>query len=111
MELCRRPASFQGVTGAFEIGERYERPAGEPESWFHDALQQVMSERDGSIPIRVEAADGRHRVDGYLEPPPEGIPPGPHGKVCINSHGESLVIGSEKVGAFILLPDPPADRG
>lgn len=88
---------------SFDIGTRYERPSTEPVSWFHDVLKQVREERDGDIPIRVEATTG-HRVDGLLTEGDPAIPPGPHGKVSLNSHGEDLVIGSEKIAAFTLLP-------
>jgi hypothetical protein len=38
------------------------------------------------------------------------ISPGPHGKVSLNSHGEDLVIGSEMIAAFTLLPGATAKR-
>jgi hypothetical protein len=93
----------------FAIGTRYERPASEPGSWFHDVLKQVRDERVGDIPIRVEATTG-HRVDGLLEEGDAAISPGPHGKVSLNSHGEDLVIASEMIGAFTLLPGKSVDR-
>ncbi len=96
------------VTGTFAIGTRYERPATEPVSWFHDVLDQLREERDGEIPIRIEATTG-HQVDGLLTEGDPAIPPGPHGKVSLNSHGEDLVIGSEKIAAFTLLPGKSAD--
>jgi hypothetical protein len=49
-------------------------------------------------------------VDGFLVEGDSAIPPGPHGKVSLNSHGEDLVIGSEMIGAFILLPGKSVDR-
>ena len=55
------------------------------------------------MPVRVEATTG-HRVDGLLKEADPAISPGPHGKVCLNSHGEDLVIGSEMIAAFTLLP-------
>lgn len=91
------------MTTPFEIGTRYERPPEEPPSWFHDVLEQVRSGREGDIPIRVEATTG-HRVDALLVEADPIIPPGPHGKVSLDSHGEALVIGSEMVAAFTLLP-------
>ncbi len=97
------------MTTAFAIGTRYERPPEEPPSWFHDVLEQVRSERDGDIPVRVEATTG-HRVDGLLIEKDEAISPGPHGKVSLNSHGEDLVIGSEMIAAFTLLPGKTAVR-
>lgn len=95
---------------AFAIGTRYERPPSEPASWFHDVLEQVRDERVGDIPVRVEATTG-HRVDGLLVEGDEAISPGPHGKVSLNSHGEDLVIGSEMIAAFTLLPGRSVDRG
>jgi|SRR5882672_6908904 len=93
----------------FAIGTRYERPPTEPMSWFHDVLEQLRSERTGEIPIRIEATTG-HRVDGLLVAGDPAISPGPHGKVSLNSHGEDLVIGSEMIAAFTLLPGKSADR-
>jgi hypothetical protein len=93
----------------FEIGTRYERPPAEAPSWFHDVLEQVRSERDGDIPIRVEASTG-HRVDALLTEADPAISAGPHGKVSLNSHGEDLVIGSEMIAAFTLLPGETAKR-
>jgi len=97
------------MTGSFEIGTRYERPPGEGPSWFHDVLEQVRGERDGDVPIRVEATTG-HRVDGLLVERDPLIAPGAHGKVALNSHGEDLVIGSEMIAAFTLLPGRTAKR-
>jgi hypothetical protein len=97
------------MTTTFAIGTRYERPPMEPASWFHDVLEQVRGERDGDVPIRVEATTG-HRVDGLLIERDEAISPGPHGKVSLNSHGEDLVIGSEMIAAFTLLPGKTAKR-
>jgi hypothetical protein len=94
---------------AFEIGTRYERPPAEGPSWFHDVLAQVRAERDGDIPIRVEATTG-HRVDALLVEGDAAIPAGPHGKVSLNSHGEDLVIASEMIAAFTLLPGKTAKR-
>jgi hypothetical protein len=91
------------LTTTFVIGTRYERPASEPASWFHDVLGQLREERVGDIPIRIEATTG-HRVDGLLAEGDEAISPGPHGKVSLNSHGEDLVIASEMIAAFTLLP-------
>jgi hypothetical protein len=93
----------------FAIGTRYERPPAEPPSWFHDALERVRAERDDGIPIRIEATTG-HRVDGLLTEGDPAISPGPHGKVSLNSHGEDLVIGSEMIAAFTLLPGKPVKR-
>jgi len=93
----------------FEIGTRYERPPAEGPSWFHDVLEQVREERDGDVPIRVEATTG-HRVDALLVEGNAAIPSGPHGKVSLNSHGEDLVIGSEMIAAFTLLPGKSKDR-
>jgi hypothetical protein len=94
---------------AFEIGTRYERPPTEPPSWFHDVLEQVRGEREGDVPIRVEATTG-HRVDAMLTELDPAISPGPNGKVSLNSHGEDLVIGSEMIAAFTLLPGETAKR-
>jgi hypothetical protein len=88
---------------AFEIGTRYELPPGEGPSWFRDVLERLRDEREGDVPVRVEATTG-HRVDGLLKELDSAISPGPHGKVCLNSHGEDLVIGSEMIAAFTLLP-------
>jgi hypothetical protein len=49
-------------------------------------------------------------VDGLLEEGDAAIAPGPHGKVSLNSHGEDLVIASEMIGAFTLLPGKSVDR-
>jgi hypothetical protein len=87
----------------FAIGTRYERPPEEPPSWFHDVLERVRGERGEDVPIRVEATTG-HRVDGVLVEADPAISPGPHGKVSLNSGGEDLVIGSEMIAAFTLLP-------
>jgi hypothetical protein len=97
------------MTTSFAIGTRYERPPSEPASWFHDVLEQVRSERDGDVPIRVEATTG-HRVDGLLVEGNAAIAPGPHGKVSLDSHGEDLVIASEMIAAFTLLPGKSVDR-
>lgn len=94
---------------AFEIGTRYECPPGEPPSWFHDVLEGVRGEREGDVPIRVEATTG-HRVDALLTELDPAISSGPHGKVSLNSHGEDLVIGSEMISAFTLLPGETAKR-
>jgi hypothetical protein len=94
---------------AFEIGTRYERPPAEPPSWFHEMLEQVRGERDGDVPIRVEATTG-HRVDAMLVEGNPAIAAGAHGKVSLNSHGEDLVIGSEMIAAFTLLPGETAKR-
>jgi hypothetical protein len=91
------------MAASFEIGTRYERPPGEDASWFHEVLRQVREEREGDVPIRVEATTG-HRVDALLVEGDPAISPGPHGRVCLNSHGEDLVIGSEMIAAFTLLP-------
>src|ERR1041384_8374045 len=88
---------------SFEIGTRYERPPGEPPSWFHDVLEELRTERAGDVPVRVEATTG-HRVDGLLKEADPAISPGPHGKVSLNSHGEDLVIGSEMIAACTLRP-------
>ncbi len=93
----------------FEIGTRYERPPAEPASWFHDVLERVRGEREGDVPIRVEASTG-HRVDAMLVEGNPAIVAGPHGKVSLNSHGEDLVIGSEMIAAFTLLPGETAKR-
>jgi hypothetical protein len=97
------------MTTSFAIGARTERPASEPTSWFHDVLEQVRRERAGDIPIRIEATTG-HRVDGLLVEGDAAIAPGPHGKVSLDSHGEVLVIASEMIAAFTLLPGRSADR-
>ena len=91
------------MPSSFEIGTRYELPPGEGPSWFHDVLEQLREERQGEVPVRLEATTG-HRVDGLLIEADPGISPGPHGKVSLNSHGEDLVIASEMVAAFTLLP-------
>lgn len=106
----RRRPRLGPVSPAFAIGTRYERPPAEPPSWFHDVLGQIRAEREGDIPIRVEATTG-HRVDGLLSDLDPAISPGPNGKVSLNSHGEDLVIGSEMIAAFTLLPGKTADRG
>jgi hypothetical protein len=93
----------------FEIGTRYEHPPSKPASWFHDVLTAARAEREGDIPIRLEATTG-HRVDGLLTEVDPAISPGPNGKVSINSHGEDLVIGSEMIAAFTLLPGKTAKR-
>lgn len=93
----------------FEIGTRYERPPAEAPSWFHEVLEQVRGEREGDVPIRVEATTG-HRVDALLTELDPAISAGPHGKVSLNSHGEDLVIGSEMIAAFTLLPGETAKR-
>ncbi len=94
----------------FEIGTRYERPPAEGPSWFCDVLRQIREEREGDVPLRLEATTG-HRVDGLLTGLDPAITPGPHGKVSINSHGEDLVIGSEMIAAFTLLPGRSVERG
>jgi hypothetical protein len=94
---------------AFEIGTRYERPPAEPPSWFHEVLEQVRGEREGDVPVRVEATTG-HRVDALLIVGNPAIAAGPHGKVSLSSHGEDLVIGSEMIAAFTLLPGETAKR-
>ena len=91
------------MAAAFEIGTRYESPPAQPPSWFHDVLEGVRDEREGDVPIRVEATTG-HRVDALLVEADPAISPGPHGKVSLNAHGEDLVIGSEMIAAFTLLP-------
>jgi hypothetical protein len=91
------------MTTNFEIGTRYELPPGEPPSWFHDVLEELRNGRAGDVPVRVEATTG-HRVDGLLKEADPAISPGPHGKVSLNSHGEDLVIASEMIAAFTLLP-------
>jgi hypothetical protein len=91
------------MPSTFAIGTRYERPAPAGPSWFHDVLEQVRDERGEDVPIRVEATTG-HRVDGVLVEADPAISPGPHGKVSLNSGGEDLVIGSELIAAFTLLP-------
>ena len=97
------------MPSAFEIGTRYERPPTEPPSWFHDVLEQVRAEREGDVPIRVEATTG-HRVDAMLVEGNPAIAAGAHGKVSLNSNGEDLVIGSEMIAAFILLPGATRKR-
>lgn len=97
------------MTTPFAIGTRYELPAAESPSWFHDVLEEVRSERDGDVPIRVEATTG-HRVDALLVEADPAISPGPHGKVSLNAHGEDLVIGSEMIAAFTLLPGATRKR-
>jgi hypothetical protein len=97
------------MTTDFAIGTRQLRPSEEPASWFHDVLEQIRGEREGDVPIRLEATTG-HMVDGLLGETDPGISPGPHGKVSINSHGEDLVIGSEMIAAFTLLPGQTAKR-
>jgi hypothetical protein len=97
------------MTEPLAIGTRYERPPAEPESWFHDVLAKVRDEREGDVPIRVEASTG-HRVDALLKEDDPAISPGPHGKVSLNAHGEDLVIGSEMIAAFTLLPGKTAER-
>jgi hypothetical protein len=91
------------MTTDLEIGRRYEKPAGEPASWFGDVLSELRGKREGEIPIRLEASTG-HRVDGLLTELDPAISPGPNGKIALNSHGDDLVIGSEMVSAFTLLP-------
>ena len=91
------------MASSFEIGTRYERPPAEGPSWFHDVLEQLRKERQGDVPVRLEATTG-HRVDGLLIEADPAISPGPHGKVSLNSHGEDLVIASEMIAAFTLLP-------
>ena len=49
----------------FEIGTRYLRPSDQPPSWFHEVLERVRGEREGDVPIRVEATTG-HQVDAML---------------------------------------------
>jgi len=97
------------MASSFEIGSRYERPPEEGPSWFCDVLQRIRAEREGDVPLRLEATTG-HRVDGLLTELDPAIAPGVHGKVSINSHGEDLVIGSEMVAAFTLLPGKSVDR-
>lgn len=91
------------MASSFEIGTRYERPPAEGPSWFHDVLEQLRKGREGDVPVRLEATTG-HRVDGLLIEADPAISPGPHGKVSLNSHGEDLVIASEMIAAFTLLP-------
>ena len=91
------------MASSFEIGTRYERPPAEGPSWFHDVLERLRKEREGDVPVRLEATTG-HRVDGLLIEADPAISPGPHGKVSLNSHGEDLVIASEMIAAFTLLP-------
>jgi hypothetical protein len=97
------------MTETFAIGTRYERPPTEAPSWFHDVLGGIREERGADVPIRVEATTG-HRVDGLLVEGDPAISAGPHGKVSLNSHGEDLVIGSEMIAAFTLLPGQPVVR-
>jgi hypothetical protein len=97
------------MPNSFEIGTRYERPPAEGPAWFHDVLTQVRTEREGDIPVRVEATTG-HRVDALLVEGDAAIPAGPHGKVSLSSHGEDLVIGSEMIAAFTLLPGKTAKK-
>jgi hypothetical protein len=97
------------MSSELDIGVRYERPPTEPASWFCDTLEEVRAGREGDVPIRLEATTG-HRVDGLLVELDPAISAGPHGKVSINSHGEDLVIGSEMVAAFTLLPGKTAVR-
>ena len=100
-----------GVAESFDIGRRYERPPSEQASWFHDVLERIRSSRDGDVPIRLRRTTG-HRVDGTPDRRKRGhFSFGPHGNVSINSHGEDLVIASEKVQAFTLLPGRSVDRG
>jgi hypothetical protein len=97
------------MTTDFAIGTRQLRPPEEPASWFHDVLERVLAEREGDIPIRLEASTG-HMVDGLLIDSDPALSPGPHGKVTVHSHGEELVIGSEMIAAFTLLPGEPGKR-
>jgi hypothetical protein len=97
------------MSTAFAIGTSYERPPEGPPSWFSDVLSEVRGERDGDVPIRLVATTG-HQVDGLLGELDPAISPGPHGKVSINSHGEDLVIASEMIKAFTLLPGKTAVR-
>jgi hypothetical protein len=97
------------MASSLEIGTRYELPPGEPPSWFSDVLERLLAEREGDIPIQVEASTG-HRVDALLVERDPAIGPGAHGKVALHSHGEELVIGSEMIAAFTLLPDQTAER-
>jgi len=97
------------MTTTFEIGTRYERPPTAAPSWFHEVLAQVREQRGADAPIRVEATTG-HRVDGLLVEGDPAISGGPHGKVSLSSHGEDLVIGSEMIAAFTLLPGQPVVR-
>jgi hypothetical protein len=97
------------VPASFEIGTRYECPPVEGPSWFHDVLTQVRAGREGDVPVRVEATTG-HRVDALLVEGDAAIPAGPHGKVSLNAHGEDLVIGSEMIAAFTLLPGKTAKK-
>ncbi len=103
------PIDSRLIATPFDIGVRYERPPAEPLSWFHDVLEQIRGERDGGIPIRVEASTG-HRVDALLVEGNPAIAPGPHGKVSLDSHGEDLVIASEMIAAFTLLPGKSVER-
>jgi hypothetical protein len=91
------------------IGTRYERPSGEQPSWFYDVLTEVRGEREGDVPIRLEATTG-HQVDGLLGELDPAISPGPNGKISISSHGEDLVIAAEMVQAFTLLPGKTARK-
>ncbi len=91
------------------IGTRYECPPGEGPSWFFDVLSALRAEREGDIPVRLEASTG-HRVDGMLGELDPAISPGPHGKLSISAHGEDLVIAAEMLKAFILLPGKTATR-
>jgi hypothetical protein len=97
------------MTTSFEIGTRYERPPGEGPTWFHDVLEELREERGGDVPVRVEATTG-HRVDGVLKEADPAISPGPHGKVSLDSHGEDLMIASEMIAAFTLLPGSPRKK-
>jgi hypothetical protein len=109
MRSFLRIRRFHSMPTSFEIGTRYERPPTEPPSWFHEVLEQVRGEREGDVPIRVEATTG-HQVDAMLVEGNPAIAAGPHGKVSLNSHGEDLVIGSEMIAAFTLLPGETAKR-
>jgi hypothetical protein len=91
------------------IGTRYERPPGEQPSWFYDVLGEVRGQREGDVPIRLEASTG-HQVDGLLLELDPAISPGPNGKISLNSHGEDLVIAAEMVQAFTLLPGKTARK-
>ena len=94
---------------ALEIGTRYECPPGEGPSWFVDSLSALRVEREGDIPVRLEASTG-HRVDGLLGELDPAISPGPHGKLSISAHGEDLVIAAEMLQAFTLLPGKTARK-
>jgi hypothetical protein len=100
---------FPVMPTGFEIGTRYERPPAEGPSWFHDVLERIRAERGEDVPIRVEATTG-HRVDGLLVEADPAISPGAHGKVSLTSGGEDLVIGSEMIAAFTLLPGSAPKR-